>query len=289
MTVDNKNLAYRYIPSSASGNVRGNAIFIHGFAAWGKTWFDQELQFSESGFDVYSLDLPPFGMTDVYDDAYFSRTKQAEIINAFIDQKQLSDIVLVAHSYGGKAALEAYMKQPESYTGMVLLDVALGFPRDPNYTFTQPTGGAGYIFTHKLPRDLLMRFVMTNTFIGTMALKSFLHDGDSLTNERLAIYKTPFTIQRKGEYVGDWLSYISTHEEGGFSLDASRYKNITIPTLLIWGKQDTITPIEQGRELHTMIPGSELVELENVNHIPQIEDRENVRKFIEKFLLQFPN
>lgn len=46
-----------------------------------------------------------------------------------------------------------------------------------------------------------MRFVMTNTFIGTMALKSFLHDGDSLTNERLAIYKTPFTIQRKGEYV----------------------------------------------------------------------------------------
>jgi pimeloyl-ACP methyl ester carboxylesterase len=284
LSVENKNLAYRYTPSSASWVLRGNVILIHGFAAWGKTWYEQEAQFSERWYDVYSLDLPPFGMSDEYEEAYFSRNYQAELINVFIRQKQLKNILLVAHSYGWKAALESYMQQPQNYSGMVLFDVALWFPRDPNYVFTQPTGFAEYIFTHKLPRDLLMRFVMTNTFIGTKALESFLHDRDSLTKERLSIYKTPFTIQGKGEYVWDWLAYISTHEEDWLSLDPSRYQNISIPTLLIWWKQDTITPIEQGRELHKMIPWSLLVELENVNHIPQIEDPLWVKNSIDAFL-----
>lgn len=73
---------------------------IHGFAAWGKTWVDQEELLSEKGYDVYSIDLPPFGFTDVYPDSYFSREKQAQLIQGFIQVLSLKNILLFAHSYG---------------------------------------------------------------------------------------------------------------------------------------------------------------------------------------------
>ena len=54
---------------------------------------------------------------------------------------------------------------------------------------------------------------MTNTWIGTKSLESFLYDKNSLTDERLDIYKLPFQLKDKGEYVGDWVASISSSEE----------------------------------------------------------------------------
>jgi pimeloyl-ACP methyl ester carboxylesterase len=62
-------------------------VLIHGFAAWGKTWIDQESMFAKRGYAVYALDLPPFGLSDEYDINYFSREKQAYLINTFIKQR----------------------------------------------------------------------------------------------------------------------------------------------------------------------------------------------------------
>jgi pimeloyl-ACP methyl ester carboxylesterase len=281
--VNNQKLAYRFTPSSISGSVLGNILMIHGFAAWGKTWIDQEISLSTLWYNVYTIDLPPFGMTDIYPMEYFSREKQAELINGFIQKKWLNNIFLLAHSYGWKAAMEAYMQNQKSFSGLILLDVALWFPKSEE-VFIQPTWLAGYIMTHKFPRDMLMRFVVTNTFIGTKALKSFIFDESSLNNERLAIYKTPFQVIAKSEYVWDWLSYITTHPESWLSTWAQNYQQIQIPTLIIWWKQDTITPLAQWQALHKMITWSELVVLDKVNHIPQIEDPIHVNEALVGFL-----
>ena len=94
-------MAYRYTPSQRRSDVPPqNVLMIHGFAAWGKTWVDQEKLLSEKGYNVYTLDLPPFGFTDVYPDIYFSREKQAELIQGFIRELSLKNIILFAHSYG---------------------------------------------------------------------------------------------------------------------------------------------------------------------------------------------
>ncbi|MBP6981818.1 alpha/beta hydrolase [Candidatus Gracilibacteria bacterium] len=283
--VDGKKMAYRYTPSQRRSYVPSkNILMIHGFAAWGKTWIDQEKLLSEKGYDVYTLDLPPFGFTDVYPDMYFSREKQAELIEGFIRELSLKDIILFAHSYGGKAALEAYMKNPKVFSGMVLIDVALGFPQDPHQVFSPPGGVAGYIGTHPFLRSMIMRFVITNTFIGKKALESFLYDKNTLTKERLEIYKEPFVVNGKGEYMGDWISYITLHQESGLSTHPENYHQINIPVQIIWGKEDTITPINQGRELQRMIANSLLSELDHVNHIPQIEGSDKVNQIISEFL-----
>lgn len=282
--VDGEKIAYRYTPSKVSLSPRWNALMIHGFAAWGKTWVDQEELLSEKGYDVYSIDLPPFGFTDVYPDSYFSREKQAQLIQGFIQVLSLKNILLFAHSYGWKAALEAYMQNPKVFSGMVLLDVALGFPQDPHQVFSPPWGVVWYISTHPFLRSMIMRFIITNTFIGKKALESFLNDKNTLSKERLEIYKEPFVVKGKWEYLGDWISYSTLHQESWLSTISENYRQINVPVQIIWGMEDTITPINQWRELHTMIPNSVLSELDHVNHIPQIESSNKVNQIITEFL-----
>lgn len=50
-----------------------------------------------------------------------------------------------------------------------------------------------------------------------------------------------------------------------------RIADIAAPTLLIWGRQDIVTPPEAAEGFHRMIHGSRLVWLENCGHAPMIE------------------
>jgi pimeloyl-ACP methyl ester carboxylesterase len=47
-----------------------------------------------------------------------------------------------------------------------------------------------------------------------------------------------------------------------------------MPTLIIWGTEDPVIPIEHGRVAHEAVPRSRLVEIEGAGHWPQLDDPE---------------
>jgi pimeloyl-ACP methyl ester carboxylesterase len=47
---------------------------------------------------------------------------------------------------------------------------------------------------------------------------------------------------------------------------------LKVPTALIWGDKDTVTPVQQANDLRTLVPHARLTLLPGVGHIPQIED-----------------
>jgi pimeloyl-ACP methyl ester carboxylesterase len=53
--------------------------------------------------------------------------------------------------------------------------------------------------------------------------------------------------------------------------DATALARISAPTLLLWGEADEFVPVRYGRAAAAAIPGSKLVELAGVGHIPSIE------------------
>jgi pimeloyl-ACP methyl ester carboxylesterase len=59
---------------------------------------------------------------------------------------------------------------------------------------------------------------------------------------------------------------------------------ITIPTLIIWGRYDTSTPIDQAGRIHALINGSELRVLEEAGHFVHQSESEKVADYIESFL-----
>ena len=69
-----------------------------------------------------------------------------------------------------------------------------------------------------------------------------------------------------------------------FSRHAGQYKDITIPTLVLWGRQDTAVPLENGRKLSEDIPAAKLVIIEDSGHNIQEEQPKDVARLINGFL-----
>jgi 2-hydroxy-6-oxonona-2,4-dienedioate hydrolase len=59
---------------------------------------------------------------------------------------------------------------------------------------------------------------------------------------------------------------------------------LKMPVLLIWGKDDKITPPFVGEEFHKLLPNSELVMLDHCGHAPMMEKPEEFNLVLDEFL-----
>jgi pimeloyl-ACP methyl ester carboxylesterase len=57
-----------------------------------------------------------------------------------------------------------------------------------------------------------------------------------------------------------------------------------LPTLIIWGTEDPIIPVEHGRVAHELMPGSTLVEIEGSGHWPQLDQPERFTEALVEFI-----
>ena len=67
---------------------------------------------------------------------------------------------------------------------------------------------------------------------------------------------------------------------------AEEIPNITIPTLLVWGLNDTITPPIVAHEFNRLIPNSELKFIDRCCHAPMMEHPEKFNQLVETFLVK---
>jgi pimeloyl-ACP methyl ester carboxylesterase len=65
---------------------------------------------------------------------------------------------------------------------------------------------------------------------------------------------------------------------------AARYGGIRVPTLMLWGRHDTIVPLAVGERLHRAVPGSRLAVIDDAGHLPHEEQPEPVLRELERFL-----
>jgi pimeloyl-ACP methyl ester carboxylesterase len=94
------------------------------------------------------------------------------------------------------------------------------------------------------------------------------------------------TGQGKGtaRAIGDWLPQLLAEHDASASSDPAAYSRLTMPVLLIWGEQDTTTAPSLGQYLARIIPGSRLVPMPGIGHMPPIEDAEAFNRILVEFL-----
>jgi pimeloyl-ACP methyl ester carboxylesterase len=63
---------------------------------------------------------------------------------------------------------------------------------------------------------------------------------------------------------------------------------IQVPTLLVWGLNDTITPPSVGHEFNRLIPHSELWFIDHCGHAPMMEHPARFNRLLERFLEKYP-
>jgi pimeloyl-ACP methyl ester carboxylesterase len=116
-------------------------------------------------------------------------------------------------------------------------------------------------------------------------LRFFIENDDIVTAERIALYARPLNVQGTTDAVGNWLLTGLYHDERtSRSADLANYRIFHAPVLVIWGRDDSVTPLDQGEEIAALFPHAQLVVLDGVNHIPQVEAPQSVIDNIGRFM-----
>jgi pimeloyl-ACP methyl ester carboxylesterase len=119
---------------------------------------------------------------------------------------------------------------------------------------------------------VLVSLTITNP-VATQALLEFLiAKKERALPEFVAILQRPTTQRDSTPDIADWLHYFLGADRDAVSADRDAYARAKLPTAVLWGNQDTITPIDQAADLLTLLPQASLTVLPGLGHIPQIED-----------------
>lgn len=255
-------------------------LLFHGTASWAETYRDIAAPLGEQGFRVIAPDMPPFGYSQRPADQDYSRAAHAKRVLGFADALGLRHFSVGVHSYGGGGVIEAAFEAPDRIDALILLDVALGLGRT-----EAPTMPFAALLNLRWPRELLTASTFTNPLMVGPGLRSFIENDDVVTAERIAIYARPLNVEGTTDAVGHWLfSGLFNDERKSLAANPANYRTFTPPVLVVWGRDDTTTPLAQGEEIAALFPHAELAVLDGVNHIPQVERPHDVVRLIANFL-----
>jgi pimeloyl-ACP methyl ester carboxylesterase len=173
-----------------------------------------------------------------------------------LDALQIEQCVLAGESSGSLVVLEAALRQPERFTGLVLVD---GRAESSN-----SAGAAHFIDGCKTDFEATM-----DAFV------------------RACVTEAGADAERR------WAKQIVMRSSGAEAVDlmesmwtarvAHRLEQIKQPTLLIHGRHDAITPVSASEEMARRIPNASLVVIEGAGHVPVITRPDAVVMAIEEF------
>lgn len=241
-----------------------NVLFAHGTAAWSGLWRPTLDATAEAGFHATAFDMPPFGWSEHPTGGDFSRMKQAERVIALLEALGTRPII-VAHSIGAGPMTEAVLQRPDLVSGLVIVAgaIALNSHEDPQElpVALRPDGLREYVTSATAANPWL-----TGTF-----LQQFIHVKAAATPERITMLQEPLQRQGYTAALNAWLPQLFETPVDALSTRSEHWRSLDLPVVLIWGREDNVTPPVQGEVLSALIPGARLILLDGVGHIPQIE------------------
>lgn len=252
-------------------------LLVHGSVGWAGFWVETSDALVAAGYRAIAFDLSPMGYSDRDPNADYSRTRQAERLIALTQAMGITP-VLVAHSFGAGPGVEALMRTPDAFQSAVIVAGALGVGSEPK--------PLAWPLRSKLIRELAVSATITNPPALPYLLRMFLHKKDRATPLYIDILTRPYAREGTTAALADWLPTLLSTSAAARSIRPEAYDKIDMPVALIWGEEDTTTPVTQGEWLLGAITRSTLTRLPDLGHIPQIEDPEAFQKALLDALAQ---
>ena len=254
-------------------------LFAHGTAAWSELWRPTLKNVADQGFRAIAYDAPPFGYSDRLNVPY-TRQSLAQVV---LDLTNAMDIrpFLVAHSFGAGPGVEAVMMDQTRFSGLVVVDGAMAL-NSHNAPKTLP-----FILKSSFVRELAAAGTMNNPLLTRRLLAGLIHVKAAATDGLAEMLAQPFQRSGTTQAYASWLPALLATPVDALSTRTENYETIMIPVAYIWGAEDTVTPLAQGEALQRVTPGTELIVLAGVGHIPQIEDPEAFQAALINVLTTF--
>ena len=235
-------------------------ILLHGLGGDTSNWA-QTVGALAQKYRVIVLDQIGFGKSDKPFINYRVGTL-VDFLAGFCKELKIEQASLVGNSLGGWTAAAFALAHPEKVDRLVLVDAA-GFK--PEAIIDPRTVNALNPSTRDDVRRILSMVFYNKSFTSDAAV-------DLMFARRIAS-GDGYTIQR----------FIDSVVNGYDMLDG-KLSALKHRTLIVWGREDLLTPIAMGERFKREIPNSELLVLEKCGHVPQIEKASEFNAAVLKFL-----
>jgi len=238
-------------------------IFLHGYP-FDKSMWKGQLDSLKPSNRVIACDIRGFGKsTD--ENTHLSIDLFAEDLVAFMDKLHIEKAIICGLSMGGFIALNAIKRFSDRFEALILCDTqciadTAEVKKNRFTTIDQINRDGASVFNEKF-------------------IKSVFHP-DSLTNKtELVENLRSIVFANSKKIITAGLTALAERSETCSSLDT-----IHIPTLIICGKADEVTPLAQSEFMHEHIEGSILKIIDNAGHVSNLEQPDEFNKYLHNFL-----
>jgi len=240
-------------------------VLIHGFASSLENWngVREELR---KDHRVLALDLKGFGWTDRPEGDY-SPAAQAALVFALMDERGIDQAALVGHSWGSSVVLAMALAEPERIQRIALYDA--------------------WVFEEQLPPMFVWA---RGKGMGELLFRLFYQERSDDKVE-LGYYDTSLINQDYVERVeemqhrpGTTAAALAAVRGQRYAEVQKRYHEIDQPVLLLWGREDRITLVEDGERLAGTLPHADLHIYPNCGHFPMREAKDASTEALLEFL-----
>jgi pimeloyl-ACP methyl ester carboxylesterase len=233
-------------------------VLIHGLGSEAQQdWVVLAPYLVRAGYHVYAMDLLGYGRSAKPSELTYSISEEAQFVEAFIDSNHLTSIALGGVSMGGWIAAKVALDRPELVARLMLFDSAgmkfqLSFDQA---IFTPQTGQQV---------DELMAVVTPNAprlpqFVKADFVRRTKRDG--------------WVVQRA----------LASMTSGVDDLD-QKFSALKMPLLIVWGKDDVMTPFSLGESMHRDAPQSVLAVYDGCGHIAVVTCMNEIVPTVFSFL-----
>jgi pimeloyl-ACP methyl ester carboxylesterase len=180
----------------------------------------------------------------------------AKFLNKFLEARDYKEVHLLGNSLGGHVALVQALKHPERIKSLILTGSSGLFEN-----------GMGDSYPKRGDYEYIKTKTQLTFYDPKTASKELVDEVYSIVNNRIKAIKI-ISLAKSAirNNLGEELSLIK------------------LPTLLVWGNNDSITPPFVAKEFNKLIPNSELYFIDKCGHAPMMEVPDEFNAILHKFL-----
>ncbi|MDP2340490.1 MAG: alpha/beta hydrolase [Deltaproteobacteria bacterium] len=229
-------------------------LFLHGYGSRLEGWRAVQPAVSADRVAI-SFDQRGFGLSERPEGPY-GPERHADDAVAVLQALGIERAIVVGHSYGGGVALRMLLRHPERVAGLVLVD-----------TFALSTQMPSSFHVAKTP---IVGEAIFGAFFDEMPGEKYLlafHDA-----QRFATAKSLEEMKRLMARPGSTYAALETVRGMDYDAVEADYAAavVDVPRLIVWGEDDRVTPLRQGKVLAAQLD-SDIVVIPQCGHMPSWE------------------
>jgi len=227
-------------------------IILHGLMG-GLSNFDAVTDFlSKKGYRVIIPQLPIYSMSLIKTNV----KNFAKYLHEFIAYKELDEVILLGNSLGGHIGLYHTKLFPEKVKALIITGSS---------GLYESAMGSGY--TKRSDYEVIKKKAQDVFYNPEVATKEIVDEVYETVNDRNKLIKT-----------------VAIAKSAIRHNMASDLPNMTQPTCIIWGKNDTVTPPEVADEFNQLLPDSDLFWIDKCGHAAMMEHPQEFNAILDKWL-----